>query len=214
MNSTTINNLAATDCWFETMNPRFLTAIACVLLVRPAFADPAASTNGPAQVSSSNSPAVIPLERMQQVYATVKTPYKFGIVLRPKPDTVVDCPRVFRFGDRWYMLYVESSKQVGYETHLARSENLLDWQPLGTVLSFQTNGWDKWQADGGMALVDPTWGGSCQPETYDGKYWMSYLGGALQGYEPDPLAIGMAWTTTPNVATSKDFDNSNKSITH
>ena len=26
---------------------------------------------------------------------------------------------------------------------------------------------------------------------------MSYIGGALQGYEPDPLAIGMAWTKTP-----------------
>jgi predicted GH43/DUF377 family glycosyl hydrolase len=26
---------------------------------------------------------------------------------------------------------------------------------------------------------------------------MSYLGGALQGYETDPLSIGMAWTQTP-----------------
>ena len=44
----------------------------------------------------------------------------------------------------------------------------------------------------------PTWGGSAELGKFDGKYWMSYFGGAKQGYEPDPLSIGMAWTTTPN----------------
>jgi hypothetical protein len=32
---------------------------------------------------------------------------------------------------------------------------------------------------------------------YDDKYWMSYLGGNLKGYEADPLMIGMAYTTNP-----------------
>jgi predicted GH43/DUF377 family glycosyl hydrolase len=34
-------------------------------------------------------------------------------------------------------------------------------------------------------------------QKYNGKYWLSYIGGALKGYETDPLAIGIAWTTKP-----------------
>ena len=133
---------------------------------------------------------------MRQVYEEVKTPFKYGVVIRGEDHKPVDCPSVFRFDKKWYMIYVCMNK-VGYETHLAESDDLLSWKPLGKILSFRQQGWDAWQADGGVALCDPTWGGSCQLQTYDGKYWMSYIGGALQGYETDPLAIGMAWTQTP-----------------
>ena len=84
---------------------------------------------------------------------------------------------------------------------LARSADLLHWEKLGKIMSFPSSGWDKWQADGGISrFCDPTWGGSSELQTFDGKYWMSYIGGALQGYETDPLAIGMAWTKTPTEA--------------
>jgi hypothetical protein len=117
-------------------------------------------------------------------------------VIRDEDHNPVDCPSVFRAGDKWYMIYVCMNK-VGYETHLAVSDDLLNWKPLGKIMSFRKEGWDAWQADGGVALCDPTWGGSSELQTCDGKYWMSYIGGALQGYETDPLAIGMAWTKTP-----------------
>jgi len=94
------------------------------------------------------------------------------------------------------MMYV-CMNQVGYETHLAESDDLLNWKMLGTIMSFRKEGWDAWQADGGVALCDPVWGGSSALQQYDGKYWLSYIGGALQGYETDPLAIGMAWTQAP-----------------
>ncbi len=147
------------------------------------------------------SPAVllgaeVSAERMRQVYEEVKTPFKYGVVIRGEDHRPVDCPSVFRFDRKWYMVYV-CMNRVGYETHVAESDDLLSWRPLGKILSFRQQGWDAWQADGGVALCDPTWGGSCQLQTYDGKYWMSYIGGALQGYETDPLAIGMAWTQTP-----------------
>jgi predicted GH43/DUF377 family glycosyl hydrolase len=88
--------------------------------------------------------------------------------------------------------------EVGYETHLAVSDDLLEWEPLGKILKFRDGDvWDKWQADGGIALHDHLWAGEGRPHQFDGKYWMSYIGGALQGYEPDPLAIGMAWTNDP-----------------
>jgi predicted GH43/DUF377 family glycosyl hydrolase len=134
---------------------------------------------------------------MQRVYDEVRTPYKYGIVLPRGEGESVDCPNIFRHGDKWYMLFVAIKNKVGYETYLAESEDLVHWKRLGKVLPFADAGWDQWQADGSIALVDPTWGGSSELQQSDGKYWMSYFGGAKQGYEPDPLSIGLAWTTTP-----------------
>lgn len=135
------------------------------------------------------------------MYDEVKTPYKYGVVIpAPGPGDLVDCPSVFRYGGKWLMVYVANSNKVGYQTLLAESDDLLHWKPLGTILPFAKSGWDAWQADGGMSLVDPTWGGTSAPERYDGKYWISYIGGAQHGYEPDPLAIGLAWATSPDDA--------------
>ena len=144
----------------------------------------------------AESPAIVPPAEMQRVYNAAKTPYKYGIVLRPPPGGVVDCPSIFRFGNRWCMVYVCNQGQVGYETFLATSPDLLHWTPAGRILPFSESGWDAWQADGGAALVDPEWGGSSGIQAFDGRYWMSYLGGAGHGYEPDPLSIGLAWTRT------------------
>jgi predicted GH43/DUF377 family glycosyl hydrolase len=139
---------------------------------------------------------------MQRVFDEVKTPYKFGPILRPAKGEQLDCPNVFRHAGRWYMTYVSIKDKIGYETLLAESDDLLAWKPLGKILPFANDGWDKWQADGSIALIDPEWGGSAELQTYDGKYWMSYFGGAKQGYETDPLSIGLAWTTTPHEANS------------
>jgi predicted GH43/DUF377 family glycosyl hydrolase len=138
-------------------------------------------------------------QTMQQVFEEVKTPYKHGVILHGPEKALVDCPSVYRFNNRWFMIYVCIEK-VGYETHLASSDDLIRWEPLGRILSHrkEDNVWDKWQADGGISLVDHTWSGTHAPAQFDGKYWMSYIGGAGQGYEPDPLAIGMAWTKTPD----------------
>jgi predicted GH43/DUF377 family glycosyl hydrolase len=134
---------------------------------------------------------------MQRVYEEAKTPFPYGVVLRGEAGRMIDCPSIFRREGKWFMLYI-CMNEAGYETHLARSEDLLRWETLGKVLSFGRDGaWDQWQAAGGIALVDPTWGGSCELQQFDGKYWLSYLGGARQGYETDPLAIGIAWTHTP-----------------
>ena len=137
---------------------------------------------------------------MKAVYEEVKTPFKYGIILRPDEGQKIDCPNVFRWGDAWYMVYVGIQEKIGYETYLARSDNLLEWTPLGKILPFRDTGWDRWQADGSIALIDATWGGSAKLQSYDGKYWMSYFGGAKQGYETDPLSIGLAWTSQPHRA--------------
>jgi predicted GH43/DUF377 family glycosyl hydrolase len=135
---------------------------------------------------------------MRWAYDEVKTPFKHGIVLHPPKGISFDCPSVFRHGDAWYMVYVAYQDKIGYETELAKSNDLLHWEPLGKILPFAADGWDKWQAAGGIALADHHWGGGSELHPYRGTYWLTYIGGAKQGYETDPLAIGLASTNAPD----------------
>ena len=139
----------------------------------------------------------VPQEMMERVYEEVKTPYKHGVVIPAGEGEKVDCPNVFRHDGRWYMMFAVNKDLIGYETHLAVSDDLLNWERLGRILSFRDEGWDRWQADGGVSLIDYTWGGSYQLQKWEDRYWMTYIGGERQGYETDPLSIGVAWTDTP-----------------
>jgi len=135
---------------------------------------------------------------MQRVYDEVKTPFKYGVVLKGAgPGELVDCPSIFRRGEHWYLMYAAITNKVGYQTFLARSDDLLHWTKLGKILPFARSGWDAWQADGGIALADYRWEGTHGLEPFEGKYWLSYIGGAKQGYETDPLSLGLAWTREP-----------------
>ena len=157
--------------------------------------------------------------RMQELYNEVKTPHKYGLVIVPADDSKkLDCPTVFRKGKNWYMTYVIFNGR-GYETWLSKSKDLLNWKTEGKLMSFgDTTAWDGSQKAGYPALQDTKWGGSYELKKYDGKYWMSYFGGATKGYEAGDLSISMAYTTKdPSIAhewtrlekpffTSKDVD--------
>jgi hypothetical protein len=71
------------------------------------------------------------------------------------------------------MIYIASTNEVGCETCLAPSSDLLHWEKLGNILSFPPKGWDRWQRASYVALCDPAWGGSNELESFDGKFWMS-----------------------------------------
>jgi predicted GH43/DUF377 family glycosyl hydrolase len=133
-------------------------------------------------------------EQLQTIYDEVKTPFKYGIVIEPPPGKKIDCPNVFRQGDHWYMIYVQlENDPQGYTTQLAQSDDLLHWKACGTVLTRGlTNSWDHANAAGGIALFDTRWGGSNALLTYEGRYWMTYIGGDKFGYEKTPLSIGLA----------------------
>ncbi len=145
--------------------------------------------------------ADVPPERMQAIYEEAKTPYKYGIVIPAPAGKKVDCPTVFRHKDRWYMVYVQlENDPQGYTTQLAESADLLHWQPKGTILPRgDANDWDRANAAGGIALFNTKWGGDSTLAAYDGRYWMSYIGGAKPGYEKPPLCIGMASSLDPSV---------------
>ena len=169
---------------------------------------------GMAQKDSTVSQAV-----MQEVYEKVKTPYKYGLVMVPEDSTKkLDCPTVFRKGKKWYMTYIVFDGR-GYETWLAKSDDLLHWNTTGRLLSFSdTLDWDTHHKAGYPALLDPAWGGGYGIDKYEGKYWMSYFGGAERGYEAGLLSLGMAYTKKPvenphewqrlpqPILTSKDAD--------
>lgn len=147
-------------------------------------------------------PRSVSAAKMQSVYEQARTPYKYGVVIAAPKDKMVDCPTVFRHRGAWYMVYIQfEDDPKGYTTQLARSRNLLDWEPLGTILPRGAEAqWDSAQAAGGIALCDLAWGGSYELQTFDGKYWLSYLGGSKPGYETPPLSIGLAHSENPAIA--------------
>ncbi len=147
----------------------------------------------------ASKPRLVSGKLMREIHEQVKTPHKVGVVIPAEPGELLDCPNVFRHGGRWFMVFVANKDKVGYETHLAVSDDLLTWKRLGVILPFAKQGWDAWQAAGGLALYDTRWEGATHElGTHEGRYWLSYLGGALQGYETDPLSIGLAHSDDPS----------------
>jgi len=142
---------------------------------------------------------------MQRIYHEVRTPYKYGMVIAPTDNYhKIDCPSVFREGNVWYMTYVcyngkDGRDGRGYETWLAKSDDLLHWQTLGRILAFPADDlklWDQNQRGGFPALIDYEWGGSYQMGAYKGRRYLTYIGGPGTGYEAvnAPLSIGIAST--------------------
>ena len=122
-------------------------------------------------------------EEMQHIYQEVRTPYKYGMVVAPTDNYhKIDCPTVFRVGDKWLMTYVVYNGKDGTDGR--------------GILSYKDDGWDMNQRGGFPALVDWTWDGSYELGVFKNKYWMTYIGGHGTGYEAvrEPLNIGMAWT--------------------
>ncbi len=144
----------------------------------------------------SNPKTAVSKEIMEQIFEEVKTPFKYGVVFQ-HPDTtkMIDSPTIFQKDEIWYMTYIVFDGQ-GYETWLAESENLLDWESKGKILSFTKDTWDANQKAGYVSLVNTEWGGDYGVEKFKDQYWMSYLGGSSEGYEAGTLKIGMANTTT------------------
>ena len=145
-------------------------------------------------------------EVMKSLYEEVQSPYKYGMVVAPTDnDHKIDCPTIYRSGDRWYMTYViyngsDGLNGRGYTTWLAESADLLHWNTLGCLLDYKDSGWDMNQRGGFPSLIDWKWNGSYEMSKYKNRYWMTYLGGEGTGYEGvrAPLFLGQAWTENSN----------------
>ncbi|MBR5508031.1 MAG: glycosylase [Clostridia bacterium] len=139
-------------------------------------------------------------EKMQEVYEKIKTPYKYGAVIKDD-ECWSDCPSVFRYNDKWYMYYIMVHKNFsdsGYETHLASSDDLINWEYEGKLFERrEDNHWDSKQIAGYVAFADTDFGGTNEIQMVNDKYYISYLGGNLDGYETDPLSMGLSFAKTP-----------------
>lgn len=169
--------------------------------------------------TKTKTQTVVSQKEMRKIYEQVRTPYKYGMVVAPQDNShKIDCPTVFRDGNSWYMTYVcyngsNGTNGRGYETWLAKSDDLLHWQTLGRILVFGDNGWDMNQRGGFPALIDYEWGGSYNIEKFKDRYWMTYIGGAGTGYEAvnAPLSIGLA-STDKDVTAAHPWETYDKPI--
>lgn len=143
--------------------------------------------------------------QMQEIYNAIKTPIKLGAVIKWEND-FTDSPTVFKMGDRFYMYFIAISKNCtkgGYETHLATSKDLVNWEYLHPIfLRNELDHWDSKQCAGYAAFKDIYYNGTNQLNKIGGNYYISYLAGNSDGYEPDPLFMGLAKTKDPTDANS------------
>jgi hypothetical protein len=89
---------------------------------------------------------------MQNIYEEIRTPYKYGVILKDEEGQRVDCPSVFRHSDLWYMMYIVFDGSE-YETAIAQSHDLLRWKPPGRVMRFRKGTWDARQAAGAVGDI-------------------------------------------------------------
>ena len=137
---------------------------------------------------------------MEDIYELIKTPYKYGSVIKID-GKMCDSPTVYRYNGKWYMSFIQIDNEYqtsGYDSHISVSEDLLHWEYVGKTLSrSDKDEWDAKQIAGYAAFVANNFEGDYSLIPLNGKYYYSYLGGNLDGYETVPLSIGLCKTTDP-----------------
>lgn len=109
----------------------------------------------------------------------------------------VDCPFVFEHNDQFYMMHIGFDGN-GYQTALAVSDDLLNWQHEAMILPRleHSNRWDHVGAAGSWILLESNnvWEVP-KLRKLDGRYWMIYHSYPDEGYEAGGAIMGLAWTT-------------------
>ncbi|MCR8631224.1 hypothetical protein [Paenibacillus radicis (ex Xue et al. 2023)] len=129
------------------------------------------------------------------------TPYKLGkpvLVGSGIPghfdERAVDCPFVFQHNDQFYMMYV-GFDDTGYQTALATSNDLLEWEHLGVILRRnEGSGWDSKNIAGTWILKENRLDAPPVLKKWNNKYWLVYHAYPEFGYEEGSAKIGIAWT--------------------
>ncbi len=107
----------------------------------------------------------------------------------------VDCPFVFYHNDQFHMMYV-GFDGMGYQTALATSMNLIEWDYQGLMLSRipDSSRWDHVGAAGSWILLESNDLYSIpRPKKIDNKYWMLFHSYPQVGYEAGGAVMGLAW---------------------
>lgn len=110
-------------------------------------------------------------------------------------ELAVDIPFVFWHKDCFYMLYT-GYDGIGYQSALATSKDLLNWNHKGLILkrSENKNRWDKIGCSATWIIKesDNIWDLPTLKKI-EGKYWLVYHSYPREGYESGPAKISLAW---------------------
>jgi predicted GH43/DUF377 family glycosyl hydrolase len=134
------------------------------------------------------------------------TPFKYNKpILKASGEgfdsVAVDCPMPFFHNGRYYMTYVGFDGR-GYQTGLAVSDDLINWEKLGCILKRGSNAeWDKVGQAGAWILQDVDMYGKRQLKKVNGKYVMIYHSYPDEGYEAGPASMGIAFTDDETLMT-------------
>lgn len=147
------------------------------------------------------SQPTVQYEKNAELFADYQTPYKLNRpILAPSgepgnfDELGVDNMRIFRHKGRFYATYI-GFDGVGYQTALAVSDDLLNWQKLGVIFPRgSANAWDRVGRAVSCWLHDVDLYGNRELIAKDGKYWMFYHAYPDEGYEGGSAANGLAWT--------------------
>lgn len=130
------------------------------------------------------------------------TPHKLGRLVVKASGTAgafdqiaVDCPFVFREGDRYGMTYI-GFDGTGYQTGLAWSRNLVDWEPAGAILRRDPSSpIAKFNIALNWILRENDIRSPGRLKKVRGRYLGVYHAYPGAGYEQGPAVIGLAWST-------------------
>ncbi len=133
--------------------------------------------------------------------ARYRTPYKYGkLVLSGSGEegafdrAAVDCPYVFRHGDRFYMTYV-SNDGIGYQTGLASSTDLIRWERLGCIMKRDPdNPIIRYNVALNWIVRENQLRSPGRLKKIDGRFLGVYHAYPNPGYESGPAVIGLCWS--------------------
>ena len=139
--------------------------------------------------------------RAKNAERSLRTPYKYSkLVLTPSgregefDSKSVDCPFVFYNDGSWWMTFV-AFDGIGYQTGLAKSSNLVDWQTLGCILKRDPNSpIRRYNVAMNWILRDSDLSSPGQVIRLGDKYVGAYHSYPNPGYERGPAVIGLAYS--------------------
>ncbi len=131
----------------------------------------------------------------------LETPHKLGRLVVTASGAegafdriAVDCPFVFRHGDRYWMTYL-GFDGTGYQTGLASSHNLVDWHPEGAILRRDpASPIARYNIALNWILRENDIRSPGCLRKVQGRYLGVYHAYPGAGYEQGPAVIGLAWT--------------------
>jgi predicted GH43/DUF377 family glycosyl hydrolase len=146
-------------------------------------------------------PLTAPATFAKEQIETFETPYKLGkLVLRATPTTdsfdnrSVDCPFVFHHAGRFYMTYIGFDGN-GYQTGLAESYNLTDWQKLGCILRRDPkSAITRFNVAMNWIVRENALHSLGELKKVSGRFLGAYHAYPNPGYEEGPAVIGLCWS--------------------